>query len=111
MLSKCCCCIPLRTGSLILAILGILGGIGMFAQSRGEWASIIQGVFYLLAYGSLLYGALKYNEKAVLMSLACTALCIVLGIVICIIAIANIETITPSCNDGMLLYHEENTIP
>ena len=95
MLSKCCCCIPLRTGSLILAILGILGGIGMFAQSRGEWASIIQGVFYLLAYGSLLYGALKYNEKAVLMSLACTALCIVLGIVICIIAIANIETITP----------------
>jgi len=95
MLSKCCCCIPLRTGSLILAILGILGGIGMFAQSRGQWASIVQGIFYLLAYGSLLFGALKYNEKAVLISLVLTALSIALGIVITIISIANIESIVP----------------
>ena len=95
MLSKCCCCIPLRTGSIILAILGILGGIGSFAQSRGQWTNIIQGIFLLLAYGSLLYGALKYNEKAVLISLVCIGLSIALGIVICIIAIANIETIVP----------------
>ena len=95
MLSKCCCCIPLRTGSIILAILGILGGIGSFATSRGQWPYIITGIFYLLSYGPLLYGALKYNEKAVLMSLACTAVSIFLGIVFTIIAIANIDTISP----------------
>ena len=95
MLSKCCCCVPLRTGSLIMAILGILGGIGFFALSGGEWAYIIQGIFYLLAYGPLLFGALKYNEKAVLVSLAITALSIAIGIIFCIIAIANIETIVP----------------
>ena len=95
MLSKCCCCIPLRTGSLILAILGILCGIGTVAQYREQWGGIIQGIFYLLAYGSLLYGALKYNEKAVLTSLVITGLSIALGIIICIIAIANIETFNP----------------
>ena len=95
MLSKCCCCVPLRTGSLILAILGVLGGILSFATSRGDWSSIIQGIFYLLSYGFLLFGAIKYNEKALLVCLVLTAVSIVLGVVFCIIAIANIETIAP----------------
>ena len=95
MLSKCCCCVPLRTGSLILGILGVLGGILSFATSRGDWSSIIQGIFYLLSYGFLLFGAIKYNDKAVLVCLVLTAVSIVLGVVFCIIAIANIETIAP----------------
>ena len=95
MLSKCCCCVPLRTGSLILAILGILGGIFSFAGSRGEWSSIIQGIFYLLSYGFLLFGAIKYNEKAVLVCLVLTAVSIIMGVVFCIIALANIEMIVP----------------
>ena len=99
MLSKCCCCIPLRTGSLIFAIMGIVSGIGTVALYSAhiveQWGAIIQGIFYLLGYGSLLYGALKYNEKAVLLSLVITGLSIALGIIICIIAFANIETFNP----------------
>ena len=109
MLSKCCCCVPLRTGSLIMAILGILGGIGFFALSGGEWAYIIQGIFYLLAYGPLLYGALKYNEKAVLISLVCIGLSIAFGVVLSIIAIAGIETIAPQfANDCAAIIDELN---
>ena len=100
MLSKCCCCVPLRTGSLVLAILGILSGIGYFAMSKGSWGSIIQGIFYLLAYGFLLFGALKYNEKAVLVCLVCTAVGIVFGIIMCIIAIASIDTLAPQLADN-----------
>ena len=87
MLSKCCCCVPLRTGSIVLAILGIPVGISTFATSGGFWLYIIQGVLYLLAYGALLFGALKYNYKAVLVNLVVTAFLIILGIIGAIIFI------------------------
>ena len=99
MLSKCCCCIPLRTGSIVLAILGLLGGGAIFAQffaqSGGFWVYIVEGIFYLFAYGALLFGAIKYNEKAVLINLACTALLILLGIVFAIILLVSIEKFLP----------------
>ena len=93
MLSKCCCCVPLRTGSLVLAIVGILSGFFYFA--RGFWPDIIQGIFYLIAYGFLLFGVLKYHEKAVLMCLVFTAVGIVEGIIMGIVAIASIDSLVP----------------
>ena len=111
MLSKCCCCVPLRTGSIILAILGILGGIFAFAISRGQWSSIVEGIFYLLSYGFLLFGAIKYNEKAVLVCLVLSAASIILGVVFCIIAIANIEMIAPKlANDCAAMIDELNKL-
>ena len=95
MLSKCCCCVPLRNGSLVLAIFGFVQGIVFLAMSNGAWIHIIDGIFYLLAYGFLLFGALKYNEKAVLVCLVCTGVAIVLGIIMAIIAIASIDTLAP----------------
>ena len=95
MLSKCCCCIPLRTGSIVLGVLGLLGGIGTFAKSEGLWFNIVLGVFYIIAYATLLFGALKENGTAVLVSLVCTAIIIVLGIVFGTIIVASIETFVP----------------
>ena len=95
MLSKCCCCVPLRTGSIILAILGILGGLGVFVGSQGFWFNIVLGVFYIVGYPALLFGAIKYNHKAVLVSLVCTAIIIAIGIAFGIIVIASIETFVP----------------
>ena len=93
MLSKCCCCVPLRTGSIILAVLGILGG---FANIGGlTWYGILDGIFYLVGYGALLFGAIKYNQKAVLVNLVFTALLIVVSMVLFIIAIASLETLVP----------------
>ena len=91
MLSKCCCCVPLRTGSLVIAIIGILGGLGLLASSKGQWSSIVEGIFFLLPYAFLLFGALKYNDKAVLVCIVLTALSIIMGIVFGIIAIVNID--------------------
>ena len=94
-LSKCCCCVPLRTGSLVIAILGILGGLGLLAFSKGQtsirWPNIVEGIFVLLPYSFLLFGALKYNDKAVLVCVVLTALSIIIGIVFGIIAIVNID--------------------
>ena len=95
MLSKCCCCVPLRTGSIILAVLGILGGVGLFVGSQGFWYNIVLGVVYIIGYPALLFGAIKYNDKAVLVSLVCTAIIIVIGTVFGIIIIASTETLIP----------------
>ena len=112
MLSKCCCCVPLRTGSLVIAVLGILGAFGIFVSSNNtqaykciykcididtgpQWANIVEGIFLLLPYGFLLFGALINNDKAVLVCLVLTALSIIIGIIFGIIAILNIETLFP----------------
>ena len=102
MLSKCCCCIPLRTGSIILAVLGLVGGTGNLALAiyYQLWPNIVGGILYLLSYAPLLYGALKYNKNAVLVSLICSGVLIALGIASCIIAFASIETINPLLADN-----------
>ena len=100
MLSKCCCCVPLRTGSIILAILGLLGGIGTFATSKGFWGSYILGVVYLVAYGALLFGAIKNNDKAVLINLVFTGIIMVLTVILGIIVIASIGIFAPGLENN-----------
>ena len=96
MLSKCCCCVPLRTGSLVLGILGILGAIEQFAQP--SWGNVVVGMFYLNASGALLFGAIKYNAVAVLVNLVCTANIIVLELVLAIVAISQIVQLSQITN-------------
>lgn len=100
MLSKFCCCVPLRNGSIVLAILGILGGILYLATSQGESHKIVWGIFLLLVYGSLLYGALSYNKNAVLVCLVFEGMTIVLGIIFGILAIASIDTLVPQLENN-----------
>ena len=68
-------------------MLGILGGIGQFAQlyivvngSKEFWAIIVSGTLYFISHGALLFGAIKYNPIAVLVNLVCTAIIVVLAI-------------------------------
>ena len=100
MLSKCCCCVPLRTGSIILAILGIIGGIITLVSAGGQWVYIVNAIFNLIAYGALLLGALRSNDRAVLVNLVFTGLAIAMGIVFGIIVIASITTIVPEFHNN-----------
>ena len=96
MLSKCCCCVPLRAGCLVLGILGILNGIAAFFQGGEEWANITIGIFYLVAYGALVFGAITYNGIAVMVNLVCTAIIIILQIIAVIIVSASIGWVNDS---------------
>ena len=87
MLSKCCCCISLRTGSLIIAILGILGGIIFLGHSMTFHGFLI---LVVPVYGFLLYGAIERNEYAVLVWLLFNGVAIVLKIILGIIVIVGI---------------------
>ena len=107
MLAKCCCCVPLRTGSFILGVLGILSGIVTLISSGGHWFYIVDAIFYLIAYGALLLGALKYNPQLVLINLVITALAIAIGIVFGIVAIAFVTAFVPDLKNNCATMHDE----
>ena len=112
MLSKCCCCVSLRVGSIILGVLGLIGGLiymlvgtGVvgFASSDGgggiAWFYIICGLLCLIAYGALLFGAIKYNGNAVRVYLVSSAICIVIGVLFGVIVLASIKSSDPVTSD------------
>ena len=93
MLSKCCCCIPLRIGSIILAVLGILQGIYHLVISGEQWSYIIPGILVIILSGCLLIGAFKYHGKEVLVSLVMEGALIVVLIIIFLVVLANIDSV------------------
>ena len=63
--SKCCCCIDLRNGVIVIAVLHILGALGVLGYIT-FWGTIIELIVGLLAGTTLLYGAIKYNTTAII---------------------------------------------
>ena len=100
MLANCCCCVPLRTGSIILGVVGILGGIVTLVSSGGHWFYIVDSIFYVIAYGALLLGALKYNQKLVLLNLVLSALGVAMGIIFGIVAICFVTAFVPELKNN-----------
>ena len=80
-LNKCCCCVNLRTGAIVIAILGILGSFGQFRSSEQIYIGIISVVLGVLANLLLLHGAIKYNKTTTLVYLVLEAIFIIWYIV------------------------------
>ena len=78
-LGKCCCCVELRTGAIIIAILGLIGSFGSF--HHGVVIGIIFFVYGLISNLCLLHGAIKYNRTTTLVFLIMDAIFIVLLLV------------------------------
>ena len=98
-LNKCCCCVDLRTGSIVIAVLGLLG-------SFGNWGSgIVVGVITIVAGVAsnvcLLHGAIKYNRITTLIYLVMEGIFIVLYIVaFCLIIVALCSDAVSICWDN-----------
>jgi len=65
---KCCCCLDLRTGAIVIAVLGIVGSFVNLAFST-NWTMIGEIILMLVVSFCLLFGAIKVNEIAVLIYL------------------------------------------
>ena len=89
---KCCCCIDLRVGCIVLAIWGMLSSSGAFiyaAKATDDSQAgvfITDGILGLIAYGTLLYGAVKYNSIATLVFLVLQMIGMILGVTVIILA-------------------------
>ena len=75
--SKCCCCVDLRTGAIVMAILEIIGGFGLIGKST-EWPDILNVVVAIGAGVCLLFGAIKYHQLATRVYLVLQMIAIVL---------------------------------
>ena len=95
MLSTCCCCIPLRVGSFILAIMGIVGGSIRLAYSEGKILYVSEGVWWIIAGVFLFFGCVRNHRKTVLVSLVLEVLALMDGLVILIFSVVNIEWAYP----------------
>ena len=86
--NKCCCCVDLRTGAIVIAILQLIGGAGCFGMGASEWQNIMNGVVGLLAGVCLLVGAINYHQTATLVYLVLDMIAIVLvGVAMAVIII------------------------
>ena len=88
-LNKCCCCVDLRTGAIIIAILGLLGSFGNFGS--GIAIGIVTLIGGIVANVCLLVGAIKYNRTTTLIYLIMEAIFIILyivGLVLLIVVLA-----------------------
>ena len=65
---KCCCCVDLKTGAIVIAVLGIVGSFVNLAFST-NWTMIGEIILMLVVSFCLLFGAIKENEIAVLIYL------------------------------------------
>jgi len=79
---KCCCCVDLRTGAIVMAVLEIIGGLGMFGLGS-EWEYILNALVAIGTGVCLLFGAIKYDQTATLVYLILQMISIVL---ICVIS-------------------------
>ena len=78
-LKKCCCCVNLRIGAIIIAIVEIGGGIGTCFSKNGRIElNYVSGVICIIAGLCLLFGSIKYHQGATLAYLVVHMLAIVL---------------------------------
>ena len=94
-LNKCCCCVNLRTGAIVIAILGILGSFGQLHDKEHIYIGIISDVIGVLANLFLLHGAIKYNKTTTLVYLIFEAIFIIGYIVgMCLVIAALVDNCT-----------------
>ena len=87
-LTKCCCCVDLRTGAMVMAILQVLAGLGSFGgQASAGPGIVVNGVLALVAGLCLLYGAIKYEPTATLVYLVFQMLSIITVTIVAIVLV------------------------
>ena len=98
--SKCCSGSPLLTGSIYLAVIGMICGIMLvgvgsmdkdyYYENYGELSDvgisqIVSGILNILAHVSLMYGALKHNPTTLMVYLVSASLTTILEIVVLVL--------------------------
>ena len=95
-LGKCCCCVDLRTGAIIIAIIGIVGGFVNLGSGH-DWRHICFLILQLVASGCLLYGAIQCEKIPTIIYLVFQMISIVLIAIIIILFIVAIVIGPEAC--------------
>ena len=100
-LKHCCCCVDLRIGSIVIAILGVVEGIGAFLNAYGyglihldqidtngfitmqNIVMCVAGAIRIIAGLCLLFGSIKYHQPTTLAYLVLHMLSIKIVVIGC----------------------------
>ena len=83
--TKCCCCVDLRSGAIVIAIFEILLGLTHFRNIEDNiWASVIGAIVDSTAGACLLFGAIKYNQTTTIVYLVFFMIGIILYVIFAI---------------------------
>ena len=77
---NCCCCIDLRIGAMIIAILNILEGLSTFGMKL-DWYVILGAITAVLSGICLLYGSIKYHETTTIIHLIFSMMSVVIYVI------------------------------
>ena len=96
-LGKCCCCVDLRTGAMIIAVIGVVGAFINLGAGQG-WDNICFLISQLAASGCLLYGAIKREKVPTIIYLIFDMISIILIAIIIILLIVAIAAASIACD-------------
>ena len=101
MLSKCCCCVPLRSGCIALGVVGILVAFIYLDPiiNQSAYIFILPLLVSLCSFGTLLIGAIVNNKTMVLVHSITYAMLMVLKVIFVIVAAVAFTTLMPVLND------------
>ena len=68
-LEKCCFCVDLRNGAIVIGTLHMVAALGQLGTTAIAWITIVDVILGLIAGAVLLYGAIKYNTVAIIIHL------------------------------------------
>ena len=68
-LEKCCFCVDLRNGAIVIGTLHMVAALGQLVTTAIAWINIVDVILGLIAGAVLLYGAIKYNTVAIIIHL------------------------------------------
>ena len=97
--NKCCCCVDLRIGCIILAVVGLVLAIISIGISSG-WGSIIGLILAIVANGCLLFAAVYTNGTIQMRSIATLVYIIVVLLNAVLVFIAAILQIVDWADQG-----------
>ena len=111
---SCCCCIPLRSGMIVLGILIIISNLVsaiLAIVSDHNYLSIIPMVLGLVTGIALLVGAFLENKTLLFVALTLYAIMILVEIVFIILVVADITILNPKFKDDCkeLVFDRKNT--
>ena len=106
-LTKCCCCVDLRTGAMVMAILQVLGVLGSFGSRGmdGGLAMFVSGGLALVAGLCLLYGAIKYEPTATLVYLVFQMLPIITVTIMAMLLVLACTVATVATHHGVNVHN------
>ena len=91
-LNKCCFCIDLRNGAIVIATLHMVAALGQLGTTGISWITIVDVILGLIAGAVLLFGAIKYNMVAIIIHLVLALIEIVFLLATAIMIFVSVAT-------------------